>query len=364
MPIARKMLLDLANPGWVHCISRCVRRAFLTGKDPVSGRDLSHRRQWAEDRLKELAATFACDVAAFAVMSNHVHIVVRMQPEAVATWSSVEVATRWAAIFGTRLPRSSDGRVRSEVIDRLSRDAAWIEERRRRLSDLSWFMRAFSESIAVRANAEDECRGRFWEGRFTSVAILDQAALIACMAYVDLNPVRAGIVDRPEQGRCTSFRQRVVAAQRQRIPRKAVITESARKIPAGVDPGNGGRAMPPPPDLWIAPMTRCVLGDPARAGVLGQQVLNVDEYLHFVDFSGRIVREGKSGRIPPDVAPLLSRLGLRPEDWKCTLEKKQSMNGTLGHVRSRAAEAVRRGVSWVRNRCPLFRAPSAGVTAA
>ena len=209
----------------------------MAGVDPVSGRDLSHRRQWAEDRLRAMAGGFACDIAAYAVMSNHVHIVVRMLPEAARAWSAREVAVRWVVLFGIRLPRGADGAVRSGVIDALARDAAWVEERRKRLCHLSWFMRAFSESIAVRANAEDDCTGRFWEGRFTSVAILDQAALIACMAYVDLNPVRAGIVDRPEQGRCTSFRQRVVAAQRQRIPRKAVITESARKIPAGVDPG-------------------------------------------------------------------------------------------------------------------------------
>ena len=106
--------------------------------------------------------------------------------------------------------------------------------------------------------------------------------------------------------------------------------------------------------LWLAPLSRCVLGDPEHAVKLGQQVFSCDEYLRLVDLSGRIIRDGKRGRIPPELAPILRRLDLRIEAWRETLTGWRMMTGTLGHAASRAVEATRRQLQWVRNRCPLF----------
>src|SRR5208282_1820253 len=81
--------------GVYHCIARCVRRAFLCGVDSYSGQDYEHRRDWIRERLEHLASIFAIDICAYAVMSNHLHLVSRTRPDLVPEWSAEEVAWRW-----------------------------------------------------------------------------------------------------------------------------------------------------------------------------------------------------------------------------------------------------------------------------
>ena len=347
MAIPRRLLINPDRPGWIHCISRCVRRAFLAGDG------FAHRKGWVEERLRQLAGVFAVDVAAFAVMSNHVHVVARFAPEAAAQWSAAEVAERWAELFGTRLPQGSDGRLAPAVLTGLVANGAWIAERRKRLADVSWFMRALCESIARRANAEDDCTGRFWEGRFTSVPLLDQAALLACMAYVDLNPIRAALADRPEETVHTSATQRIAARQRHRVatrirvrsttPDEAVARLQAWDLsPAPQTPEDG---------LWLCPLARCLAGE-----VLANRRLTVDDYLTVVDLTGRVLRAGKRGAIPAQLAPILERLNLPVDCWLDAMQRRRALSsgGAIGDAVARAAEAARRGLRWVRNQCPLF----------
>ena len=91
---ARKEIVPDGEVGVYHCVNRCVRRAWLCGEDPVSGKSYHHRKAWIRDRLEELAGAFAIDVCGFAVMSNHIHVVLRTRPDVVEEWSDDEVARR------------------------------------------------------------------------------------------------------------------------------------------------------------------------------------------------------------------------------------------------------------------------------
>ena len=162
MPTARNLLVDPYTPGFYHCISRCVRRAWLCGNDPYNGKSYEHRREWVEQRLLELAGIFAVDLHAYAVMSNHAHVVLRVDPLLAATWTADEVASRWIRLY----PAMRDGaiddagcRVKGQA---LLGNADRLALSRRRLGSLSWFMRSLNEAIARRANREDVCTGRFW----------------------------------------------------------------------------------------------------------------------------------------------------------------------------------------------------------
>jgi REP element-mobilizing transposase RayT len=209
MTLPRKQLVSLDSTPYYHCVSRCVRRAFLCGKDPVSGKNYEPRRKWVEKRILYLAKYFCVQVAAYAVMSNHYHIVLKVDKDTAINLSPKEVIEHWQGMFkGTSLSnqylKDPESLSEPESTTLLKQIEVWRE----RLYDISWFMRCLNEFIAKKANEKDECTGRFWEGRFKSQALLDDKALIACMAYVDLNPVRAGISNLPSNSAFTSVQKR------------------------------------------------------------------------------------------------------------------------------------------------------------
>ena len=212
MPQSRKSQVNVSATPYYHCISRCVRRAFLCGKDAVTGRSYEHRREWVEKKLLFLSDVFAIKVCAYAVMSNHTHTVLFIDEEEAKNWDTREVLMRWHQAFkGTLLTQQYlEGVSLKEVELATVKDIARVYQAR--LSSISWFMRVLNEGIARAANKEDECTGRFWEGRFKSQALLDEGALLACMAYVDLNPIRAGIAKTVETSQHTSIQRRVAAA--------------------------------------------------------------------------------------------------------------------------------------------------------
>ena len=179
MTLPRKSLVSLDDTPFYHCVSRCVRRAFLCGIDSYSGKSYEHRRAWLEYLLLRTADVFAIRLCAYAVMSNHYHVVLHVRPDIANQWSELEVAKRWHRLFRPTLlsQRFVDG----EPL----RDVEWLSLRsdikrwRARLTSISWYMRIVNERIARQANAEDHCTGRFWEGRFKSQALLDERALLS-----------------------------------------------------------------------------------------------------------------------------------------------------------------------------------------
>ncbi|RBP48399.1 transposase, partial [Arenicella xantha] len=209
MTLPRSALVSLADIPYYHCVARCVRRAYLCGVDSYSGVSYEHRRQWLEDKLHETAGAFAIKLCAYAVMSNHYHVVLRVQADIADAWSEREVIRRWHSLFsGSVLSQHfMNGDALDPVLyERLLED---VEAWRARLCDISWYMRIVNEFIAREANKEDDCTGRFWEGRFKSQALLDDGALLSCMAYVDLNPIRAKTAKTPETSNHTSIKARI-----------------------------------------------------------------------------------------------------------------------------------------------------------
>lgn len=205
MTIARKEIVAEGEERAYHCTSRCVRQAYLCGFQALTGRNYDHRKVWVQQRLKFLSGVFAVEVLGYAVMSDHQHVVPRMIPARAREWSAEEVARRWLLLRRARptgdVPEDPAWAERQAAI---VRDAERVEVLRGRLCSLSWFMAELDEHLARRANAEDGCRGRFWEGRFKAKALLDEAALLTCLVYVDLNPIRAGLAATPETSDFTS----------------------------------------------------------------------------------------------------------------------------------------------------------------
>jgi hypothetical protein len=292
-----------------HLINRCVRRTFLCGKDRRSGKDYSHRKEWIRERLEELAGIFGIDVMAFAVLSNHLHVVVRTRPDVVKAWSDEEVALRWWRLFPQR--RNTDGTPAEPTefeLNAIRNDKSGLKEKRSRLKDISWFMRCVAEPIARRGNKDDNVTGRFWEGRFRAQLLLDEMAIAACMAYVDLNPIRAGISATPETSDFTSVKER--------IEDRAAAAEVATPDAQDVRIEHGEKAG------WLAPIALA----PSRQKVREKQTarrasnkgclsMTLDQYLKLLDWTGRQIRKDKVGAISAECAPVLDRLDCSAETW-------------------------------------------------
>ncbi|MGO1502964.1 MAG: transposase [Marinobacter sp.] len=297
MPKARAELVCVSDTPFYHVISRCVRRTFLCGEDLTTGRSYEHRRAWIEERTRLLASVFAVDVAAYAVMSNHYHLVVKLCPGDVEPWSDDEVLARWCCIYkGPMLVQRYHGGDALCAAE-LRRIAQYADEFRARLGDLSWFMKCLNEPIARQANREDQCTGHFWESRFKSQPLDTEEALLACMAYVDLNPVRAAIADTPEQSDYTSIKERISP---QFNLAEAVRSQAERQ-------SLNEFSVPLKPLLGFEGVIR----NGFQRGIL----FGFEDYLELVDCTGRISRNDKRGAIDENALPILERLNIDPGQW-------------------------------------------------
>ena len=302
MPKPRYAQVSLGATPYYHCVSRCVRRAFLCGIDPDTGEDYEYRRKLIEDKILELSDIFAIDICAYAVMSNHYHLVLHINKENALSWSFDEVITRWHKLYkGSFI---SQAYVKNESLQqsqmKLLKET--VSSWRKRLMDISQFMWVLNETIARGANKADNCTGRFWEGRFKSQALLDEASVLACMAYVDLNPIRAVMAKTPETSDYTSIKQRVG-----QLKAKHKKQHPASKLFKFV--GNARVNMPQ--------------GLPFK----------LNDYIKLVDETGRIMRDDKRGFINNKTPPILSRLNIEPENWLYLSKNFESkLKGLVGSV--------------------------------
>ena len=316
----RASLVSVADTPYYHCIGRCVRRAFLCGDDRLTGQNFDHRKTWILERLRLLSEVFAIDLCAYAVMSNHYHLVVRLDPERTQNWSDREIVERWTQLFSGPdcVPRYLSGAPLSDGEHALM--TTLLPVWRARLTDLSWFMRCLNEGIARRANQEDHCTGHFWEGQFRSQALLDDAALLTVMTYVDLNPIRAGLVESPQDSDFTSIQQRIFEIARTRPHKRAAPWPKLFRF-IGAEQTGPASALP----------------------------FNLQDYLDLADVTGRAVHPTKHGVIPLDVPTILSTLSIAADEWLKTVTALHTRFRLFIGAPHRLRQcADRRGWRWIR----------------
>lgn len=238
-------------------------------------------------------------------MSNHFHVVLHVSQQRARGLTNLEVVQRWHQLYqGTLLSQKFE---RGEVLS-ASQQAMLderIEEWRERLMSISWFMRRLNETVARLANEEDLCTGHFWEGRFKSQALLDEKALAACMAYVDLNPLRAAMAKTPEQSEHTSVKKRAEKAKEAHLPNY--------------------------PQQQAYPLLPFA-GNPRQDMPEGIQV-RLTDYLDLVDWTGRQIRENKRGSISEAEPAIMDRLGIDAEHWLYITQNFESeFKGIVGAV--------------------------------
>jgi REP element-mobilizing transposase RayT len=325
--LPRAEVIDPNEVTIVHVINRTVRRSFLLGDDPFSGKNFDHRKVWIEEMLEHFAAYFGIDLLAYSLLSNHYHLILRTRPEMVASWDETEVARRWLMICPQRRCRGATPKPTEAELNSIRNCPVKLAEARERLSSVSWWIRLLNQRVAQRANRETDEVGRFWQDRFRSIRIEDEESLLACAAYVELNPIRAAMAETIEGSEYTSVKRRIEAELQdselnQPVTEPVISTKVRRDSflaklcideandPIGVVPSETGR--------------RC-----SDKGFLS---MDLTAYLELLDWTARQLVPGKCGSTPKDTPPILKRLGLQPTSW---LELVSDFEDTFCHLAGR-----------------------------
>ncbi|GAA4816825.1 transposase [Marinicella pacifica] len=302
MTVARSQQICVEDTPYYHIVSRCVRRAFLCGEDTLTGRSFEHRRQWLIDRIKKVSsvfAVFAIDVCSYAIMSNHFHLVLKIGAN--DNWTDKQVLITWQSLYS--LPVMCQRYLQGDDLDNSSVRLVqkYASEYRERLCSISWFMKAINEYIARMANEEDRCTGHFWESRFKSQALLDERALLTCMAYVDLNPIRACMAKSLSDSEFTSIKERIEAQSTDLLPF-----------------GKGDNDLP----------------------------YYLSSYIDLVDETGRVIRDDKAGYISHKLGSALTELELNPDTWIDELKGFKSVGfsavGTVNQLKEYSHKTKRK----------------------
>ncbi len=278
----RSQQICLEATSYYHCICRCVRRAFLCGYDKETGRSFEHRRGLLEARMFKLSEAFCIDIAAYSIMQNHYHIGLHVNQAKALALSDKEVCQHWHRLFkGNQFSRSF---VKGEKLSYAENMALsiFVKVWRKRLYSISWFMKCLNEPIAKMANKEDGCKGHFWEARFISKAILDETALIASMAYIDLNPIRAAIAESPEESEYTSIQKRIKASMTKTLAQPNTLMPFVGSLKERMSEG-----LP----------------------------FEFEDYLKLLDYTARSNREGQAVDPSKTTSRIFQCLSIKPGGW-------------------------------------------------
>jgi len=333
----RKQQISVDATPFYHCVTRCVRRAFLCGKDQQTGRSYEHRRHMIEHEILRLSGIFFIDVAAFSVMSNHYHVLLHINTHECTSTNAIDIARKWHQLFkGNDLSLRF---VKGETIETFEQESldTIIDAWRSRLQSISWFMKVLNEKIARQANKEDDCTGHFWQARFKSQALLDEQAVLSCMAYIDLNPVRAAMANTPENSDHTSIQLRIKAWK------DGLLAHNK----ADSDLQDHHEDLQPKSLMPFA-------GNPRQPMPFGLKC-NLIDYIELIDWTGRQIREDKRGAINERIPPILNRLQISPTHWQTlTTEFESRFKGIAGSALSikekRARFGLTRNQNWTNSR--------------
>jgi len=330
MTIARKHIVDNQTAGFYHCTNRCVRRTFLCGVDEISGNNYSHRKDWLERRMFELCEMFSVEIYAYAVMDNHYHMVLYLEPLAPLKWSKEEIAERWLCAYSGKLTDPKYATQRELKKQAIIADKDKIELYRERLGSLSWFMSRLNEPLAKQSNKEENCTGSFWEGRYSAQALLDEAAVLSCMAYVDLNPVRAKITEKLEESKNTSIKKRLEETK----------TVSPQDVQATLDSA-------------VSAITNQFNGK--------KLAISLKDYIALVEWTGQNIVYPNKAAMPKNISSSLKQLNLQQNHWLKQLENFEQhychVVGSIELIQQKARQLKKRCLKGMSAARLLFETP-------
>ncbi|WP_246539994.1 transposase [sulfur-oxidizing endosymbiont of Gigantopelta aegis] len=270
-------------------------------------------------------------------MSNHIHTVLKINASLAQSWSDETVIQHWQQLCSipVLVERYLNGECHSKAEQNRAQET--IAVFRDRLMDISWFMRCLNEHIARRANTEDKCTGRFWEGRFKSQALLDEQAILSCMVYVDLNPIRAGISRTLEGSDYTSVKQRIDLIKKTTSISQKITQQNTATIK-------------------LAPFIGSSLKNKGIA-------FDLNDYLELTEWTGRIKRDDKRGYIKSGTPAILQKLQLDEDSWLETVDGfSKGFHSFVGSEKQLKSLCLKQKRHWVRgiNLCRrLFKIDSA-----
>lgn len=334
----RRKRTQIANPDFIntlHVTQRCARHNFLMDDGCGPCGKFERRRNAILDRITQLAGAFAIEVLGVALMNNHLHLILRNRPDIVAQWSDLEVARRWLRICPGFSQAHADFSKRKpdlptlEDATLLASDKERIKLLRRRLADIGSFMWSLNDYSAKLFNLTDRMTGCFWEGRYKAQSLLDNLALLLCVLYVDLNPIRAGIAVTPEESEFTSAYLQIQS-------------QNALKEYPNISPSLLPNAFLSPIAISPDPSAQFSSRTGRRASDYGFLDMSTSEYLIILDLMGRVMRSDTTAKIPNDLPPIFERLNITFENAQELVRGYRqlftSFVGTKANIHAKAQE--------------------------